>query len=244
MHPPARRPTRSGMSVPLSLTGAARRGKWRGHQSIDACLLARVRTRCRIEGAATDSSATPVAILLGKAPSFSGGAFMSANDSFRLALQRLMSFPAFIRRYVAGCFFARQGVEPVACVWNDGSVDWSGSAVPHTTWDYFTTRPSDCSTRWTDWVFQRSTQRNRTRRVTNAIVSARRSRRQIVQAPDKLAGLPDAPGRSAAERRVKLTISGGARIRFAARWRPRVRCSVAALPEDLPPGAAVRPTDC
>src|SRR4249920_990151 len=77
---------------------------------------------------------------LKSAPSNSGGAAMSAQSTYRLALATCAHLPGIHPddAYLA-ISLQRVGIEPTACIWNDPAVDWSrfDAVLMRTTWDYF-----------------------------------------------------------------------------------------------------------
>jgi glutathione synthase/RimK-type ligase-like ATP-grasp enzyme len=65
---------------------------------------------------------------------------MSVQSNYRLALATCAHLPGIHTDdvHLAGAL-ARLGIEPVACIWSDPSVDWSSfdAVLIRTTWDYF-----------------------------------------------------------------------------------------------------------
>jgi glutathione synthase/RimK-type ligase-like ATP-grasp enzyme len=65
---------------------------------------------------------------------------MSVTPPFRLAIATSTVIPTIHPDDASlALALARRGVEPMACVWNDGSIDWSAfdAVLLRTTWDYF-----------------------------------------------------------------------------------------------------------
>lgn len=168
---------------------------------------------------------------------------MSANYSFRLAIATSNVIPGFHPDDMSlAASFARQGVEPVACVWNDDSVDWSefDAVLLRTTWDYF--KHYKAFLTWLDTLDRLGIP------TINDSATARwnSDKRYLYQLADRgveivpgsltnFAGLPDAlrsfGGRNVV---VKPTVSGGAWHTVRGTVGDRAfDASVAALPEDL-----------
>jgi glutathione synthase/RimK-type ligase-like ATP-grasp enzyme len=78
---------------------------------------------------------------------------MSVQSSYRLALATSSVIPGV---HPDDAHFAtslkRLGIEPIACVWNDATVDWSrfDAVLMRTTWDYF--KHYAAFTQWLDWL--------------------------------------------------------------------------------------------